>query len=140
MTNETREFVTTTIDGEKLYAGDTFECPYCDADVPAEHYDALHSSNGCEWVETRAHRLNAKGDKTMTESDFRTKLAAIDASYEAKRDAIDAEYRAKLAPLYTDYQTERNALFAEYEAQRAPLDADDEARRAKEAILPTTKD
>ena len=71
---EDREPVTTTVDGEQLYAGDTFECSYCNAEVPAEFYDAspdiddnagwaeladAHSSNGCEWVETRAHRLSA---------------------------------------------------------------------------------
>ena len=68
----TKDIVTTTVDGEVLYAGDTFECAYCNAEVPAELYDALpdvddnaawaelsaaHSSNGCEWCETRAHRV-----------------------------------------------------------------------------------
>ena len=64
--------ITTTIDGEKLYSGDSFECAYCNAEVPAELYDVVppvdddaawtelataHSSNGCEWVETRAHTI-----------------------------------------------------------------------------------
>ena len=70
---EDREIVTTTVDGEILYAGDTFECTYCNAEIPAELYDAApdtaddtawtelataHSTSGCEWVETRAHRLS----------------------------------------------------------------------------------
>ncbi len=72
MTTETKDIVTTTVDGEVLYAGDTVECAYCNAELPAEQYDALpdvdddaawaelsaaHSSNGCEWCETRAHRV-----------------------------------------------------------------------------------
>ena len=68
-----REIVTTTVGGEILYAGDTFECAYCNANVAAELYDgvppvdddalwaeeaAAHSTSGCEWVETRAQRLS----------------------------------------------------------------------------------
>jgi hypothetical protein len=68
-----REFAAMTNDGAVLYEGDSYDCVYCNAEVPAILYNIMpdadddagwaeladaHSEIGCSWVKTRAYQID----------------------------------------------------------------------------------